>query len=49
MADQNIAPAENLPRCVIRGTCRWYSQRGTDACRACVYVVTDQSVLVAHA
>ncbi|CAN7448072.1 hypothetical protein [Mesorhizobium sp. LjNodule214] len=49
MTDQNIQPAENLPRCVIRGTCRWYSQRGADACRACVYVVTDQSALVAHA
>ncbi|CCV14212.1 hypothetical protein [Mesorhizobium sp. STM 4661] len=43
MTEQMVAPAENLPRCVIRGTCRWYSQRGADACRACVYVVTDQS------
>ncbi|MEP6564584.1 MAG: hypothetical protein ABJB10_05560 [Mesorhizobium sp.] len=49
MAEQKIAPAENLPRCAIRGTCRWYSQRGADACRACVYVVTDQSMLAEDA
>jgi len=49
MAEQMIAPAENLPRCAIRGSCRWYSQRGADACRACVYVVTDQSMLAADA
>lgn len=49
MVDQNVAPAENLPRCAIRGSCRWYSQRGADACRACVYVVTDQSMLAADA
>jgi hypothetical protein len=49
LADQKIAPAENLPRCAIRGSCRWYSQRGADACRACVYVVTDQSMGAAPA
>ena len=45
MADQNIMPVEHLPRCVIRGTCRWYSQRGADACRACVFVITDHSAV----
>jgi len=45
MADQNIMPVEHLPRCVIRGSCRWYSQRGADACRACVFVVTDHSAV----
>ncbi|WP_258601443.1 hypothetical protein [Mesorhizobium sp. AR10] len=49
MVDQAVEPAENLPRCVIRGSCRWYSQRGADACRACVYVVTDQSMVAAPA
>lgn len=42
MSDQQIDPAVSLPRCAIRGSCRWYSQRGAEACRACVYVVTDQ-------
>ena len=42
MAEQAVQPAESLPRCAIRGTCRWYSQRGQAACRACVFVVTDQ-------
>nr|WP_245432573.1 hypothetical protein [Mesorhizobium loti] len=42
MTDQAIDPAAGLPRCAIRGSCRWYTQRGGDACRACVYVVTDQ-------
>lgn len=42
MTDQRIDPAANLPRCAIRGSCRWYSQRGGEACRACVYVITDQ-------
>lgn len=42
MTDQAIDPAAGLPRCAIRGSCRWYAQRGGDACRACVYVVTDQ-------
>lgn len=43
MTEQGVAPAAELPRCVIRGSCRWYSQRGEAACRACVYVVTDQT------
>ncbi|HEV2504223.1 MAG TPA: hypothetical protein VGV39_14190 [Mesorhizobium sp.] len=42
MTDQAIDPAAGLPRCSIRGSCRWYAQRGGDACRACIYVVTDQ-------
>ena len=49
MAEQMIAPAENLPSCAIRGSCRWYSQHGADACRACVYVITDQSMVAAPA
>jgi hypothetical protein len=25
----------NLPRCSIRRSCRWFAQRGSDACRIC--------------
>jgi hypothetical protein len=32
-----------LPACTIRARCRWYSERGGDACHACIYVVTDQA------
>ena len=37
-----IAPTD-IPRCSIRATCRWHADRGFAACRACLYVVTDQS------
>lgn len=30
-----------LPACTIRGSCRWFSQSGRAACRACTLVVTD--------
>lgn len=30
-----------LPHCVIRTQCRWYSQEGAKACIICPYVVTD--------
>ncbi|MEQ1506350.1 MAG: hypothetical protein ABMB14_29235 [Myxococcota bacterium] len=33
-----------LPRCPIRTTCRWFHQRGADACRACPEMVTDQYI-----
>ena len=33
------APA--LPRCAIRAQCRWWRQRGRDACAVCPLVVTD--------
>ncbi|HVW12988.1 MAG TPA: hypothetical protein VHB54_04150 [Mucilaginibacter sp.] len=32
---------QNLPECVIRKTCRWYSQEGAKACMICPYVVTQ--------
>lgn len=28
-----------LPSCVIRSTCRWFAQVGTQACTVCPYVV----------
>jgi hypothetical protein len=49
MADQNVKAADNLPRCAIRGTCRWFSQRGKAACLACAFVVTDQTSVGAEA
>jgi len=30
-----------LPNCSIRSQCRWYFQRGSDACQVCSLVVTD--------
>jgi hypothetical protein len=34
---------EHLPPCVIRSTCRWFHQRGREACRICPTVVTQGS------
>ena len=36
-----------LPPCLIRATCRWFSQRGARACSVCDLVITDQASLVA--
>jgi hypothetical protein len=33
-------PAESLPACGIRPTCRWYHQSGAAACAACTIVIT---------
>jgi hypothetical protein len=30
-----------LPKCSIRGTCRWFHQRGADACATCPLIVAD--------
>lgn len=32
-------PSEPLPRCSIRRSCRWFEQRGRDACMICPLVV----------
>jgi hypothetical protein len=32
-------PARPLPRCAIRRTCRWFAQRGPQACGTCPRVV----------
>jgi hypothetical protein len=32
---------EALPHCGIRGTCRWFSQVGPEACFRCPVLVTD--------
>lgn len=35
-APEQAAP---LPRCAVRGWCRWFGQRGAQACRICPLVV----------
>ncbi|MFZ1527573.1 MAG: hypothetical protein WAT19_02405 [Ferruginibacter sp.] len=30
-----------LPNCIIRPRCRWYSQEGANACQICPFVITD--------
>ncbi|WP_280301519.1 hypothetical protein [Nocardia neocaledoniensis] len=35
------ARRNTLPVCGIRRTCRWYAQRGAQACSVCVHVVRD--------
>ncbi|WP_433390456.1 hypothetical protein [Micromonospora sp. KLBMP9576] len=32
---------DDLPRCAIRRSCRWYAEQGRAACTACSHVVTD--------
>jgi hypothetical protein len=38
-----ILPAvvDSLPTCLIRGTCRWYTQEGKAACFRCPQVITQ--------
>jgi hypothetical protein len=43
--DANYAARMNIPKCAIRGTCRWFAEQGPGACRACRFVVTDSRVL----
>src|ERR1700722_11260086 len=39
-----ILPASTveLPRCAIRANCRWFQQRGRQACLRCDQIVTDE-------
>ena len=34
-----------LPQCSIREQCRWFLQRGEEACGVCRYVITDTAVM----
>ncbi|MEI9932612.1 MAG: hypothetical protein WDM89_19280 [Rhizomicrobium sp.] len=34
-------PDTSLRPCSIRPACRWFDQRGGEACRVCVFVITD--------
>ena len=47
VAAQGGLPEGDPQPCVIRGSCRWYSERGSTACAACKYVVTDQGAAIA--
>jgi hypothetical protein len=42
-AAATIAPDADtsLRPCSIRPACRWFDQRGGEACRVCVFVITD--------
>lgn len=31
----------NLPTCGIRHSCRWFRQSGADACKVCIFVITE--------
>jgi hypothetical protein len=35
----------DLPECSIRTQCRWFAQRGAEACSVCRYVITDTTVM----
>jgi len=39
-----VIPPVSLPECPIRPECRWYSQRGAQACSVCSLVVTDMAL-----
>ncbi|HSK47220.1 MAG TPA: hypothetical protein VLA05_04345 [Coriobacteriia bacterium] len=43
-----IPPAEDLPHCMIRRSCRWYAQSGSDACLVCPFVITSTGTLGAE-
>ena len=43
--DVHQVPDPRLQPCVIRQSCRWFSQRGGGACEACAMAITDQSEL----
>jgi hypothetical protein len=42
-AAERVMDAAHAPvrPCAVRRTCRWFHQRGANACRVCPYVVTD--------
>jgi hypothetical protein len=39
----NFSP-DGLPACSIRPECRWFKQRGAEACSVCPYVITDLNI-----
>lgn len=36
-----IPSTEELPKCSIRVQCRWFLQKGSDACKVCPYILTE--------
>jgi hypothetical protein len=50
-ADDQAQPTVDwldLPRCSIRHNCRWFAQRGAQACKVCPEIVTDLRPDVGH-
>src|ERR1044071_2709470 len=41
LAEGGCESEAELKRCAIRRVCRWFAQRGPEACRVCPLVVTD--------
>ena len=37
----NIPVSDELPRCSIRVRCRWFLQKGGDACKVCPFILTE--------
>ena len=42
-ASQSLKLETTLPKCGIRGQCRWYHQNGAAACKICPLVITEVS------
>lgn len=38
---EHIPQSLDLPKCSIRPKCRWFLQKGADACKICRYIVTE--------
>lgn len=47
-APQSGPAPHGLPSCLIRNDCRWFLQRGADACGLCRFVVTNNADIDAH-
>ena len=45
---QQAIPEASLPTCSIRPECRWFHQRGPEACKVCPFVITDVTDLQKH-
>lgn len=36
-----VTTSDALPKCSIRVQCRWFLQKGADACKICPYILTE--------
>lgn len=43
----DTAAADALPPCLIRGSSRWFREKGGAACGVCDLIVTDQAAMTA--
>lgn len=39
----SIPEVDALPHCMIRPSCRWYAEAGSEACMVCPFVITKTS------